>query len=106
MPKAQTERRRHRRILLPEEDLLSCEAVGQPMNGQVSILGPGGMFIRTRHAPPAGSTIAVRVSSDEESFEAECVVRDVTPGGIGVEFTSADGPHSATVKKILTRYKR
>lgn len=106
MPKAQTERRRHRRIRLPEENLLSCQAVGQSLSGQVSILGPGGMFIRTRNVPPVGTTLPVRVWSGEESFEAECVVRDVTPGGIGVEFTRGQGPHTTAVERFLSRHRR
>lgn len=99
------DRRRHMRIAIPEKRLLECEGTSRLLQGQVSVLGLGGMFIRTQAQFPTGTTLGVRVRADGETLETECVVRDVLPNGLGVEFTRRDAQHEQSVKKLMFRYQ-
>ncbi len=99
------DRRRHCRIVIPEKHLLECAGTNRPLNGQVSVLGLGGMFIRTQVHFPVGTTLGVRVNTDGETLETECVVRDVLPNGLGVEFTRRDALHEQAVRKLMSRFQ-
>jgi hypothetical protein len=99
------DRRRHERIVLPEDKLLSCEGVNRPLAGKISVLGTGGMYVRTTSSYPAGTELELRVRSDAETLETSCVVRDVTPGGLGVEFTWVRGTLEEKLKKLMAQIK-
>lgn len=100
------ELRRHQRIRVPEEGLLHCEGVGTPLDGQVSVLGLTGMFIRTRDTHPVGTTLVVRLhGSNEHVIEGQCVVRDVLPGGMGVEFSVISEEDAQALTDLLERLK-
>jgi len=99
------DRRRYDRILIPEDKLLSCEGVSRPLRGKISVLGTGGMYIRTTDAYPAGTELELRIRNDAETLETPCVVRDVAPGGLGVEFTWVRGPVEERLKKLMARIK-
>ncbi len=99
------DRRHHDRIVIPEDKLLSCEGVSRPLTGKISVLGTGGMYIRTTDTYPAGTELEIRIHAEEETFEAPCVVRDVAPGGLGVEFTWVRGPLEEKLKKLMGRIK-
>lgn len=100
----QTDRRRNVRVRIPEDELLTCRSTVPPLTGQVSVLSPTGMYIRTRDRLARGVELALRVSDREGEFEADCVVRDVAPAGLGVEFTTGRGRHTEAVRRILARY--
>jgi len=97
--------RRYERVVIPEDKLLACEGLERALDGLVSIVGLGGMFIRTRESYPVGTVVGVRIRGDGEVVETECVVRDVEPGGLGVEFVRLRGQHEETLKKIVDRFK-
>jgi len=100
------ELRRNQRVRLPEETLLRCEGVGTPLDGRVSVLGLTGMFIRTRDSHPVGATLVVRLHGfDKDIVEGQCVVRDVLPGGMGVEFSVISEKDEQALKRILERLK-
>ena len=99
------DRRRYERIVLSENRLLPCQGISRPLVGQVSVLGTGGMYIRTTNTYPLGTEIELRIQADAEVLDAPCVVRDVTPGGLGVEFTWLRGPLEEKLQKILARLK-
>ena len=99
------DRRRHDRILIPEDKLLSCEGVSRPLKGKISVLGTGGMYIRTTDAYPAGTELELRIRNDGETLETPCVVRDVAPGGLGVEFTWVRSSVEEKLKKLMARIK-
>lgn len=98
------ERRHHDRAVIPEDKLVDCEGVTRPLAGKVSVLGTGGMYIRTRDSYPPGTELELRIRDAAEVLEASCVIRDVTPGGLGVEFTWLRGPLEAKLKKIIARF--
>ena len=97
--------RHYERIRVPEDKLIPCEGVGRPLRGHVSVVGLGGMFIRTRESYPVGTVFDVRLGDGEEAIEASCVVRSVDPGGLGVEFVKLRGKHEQALKKIIDRLK-
>ncbi len=97
------DRRRRERVVIPEEKLLPCEGVNRPLNGKVSVLGIGGMYVRTSDTYPPGTELELRIRANGETLETPCVVRDVTPGGLGVEFTWLRGALEAKLQKIISR---
>lgn len=99
------DRRRRDRIVIPEDKLLSCEGVSRPLSGKVSVLGTGGMYIRTADAYPPGTELEIRIRTETETLEAPCVVRDVAPGGLGIEFTWVRGSLEEKLKKLMARIK-
>ena len=99
------DRRHHERIVIPEDKLLPCEGVNRPLSGKVSVLGTGGMYIRTTDTYASGTELELRIRADGETLETPCVVRDVTPGGLGVEFTWVRGLVEERLKKIIARLK-
>src|SRR2546428_9921122 len=64
------------------------------------------MYIRTRDTYPSGTELELRIRADDQTLETSCVVRDVLPGGLGVEFTWLRGPLEAKLQKILFVLKR
>ena len=100
------DRRHHERVVVPEDRLLPCEGVSRPLAGKISVLGTGGMFIRTTDAYAPGTELELRICADSLTLEAPCVVRDVAPGGLGVEFTWVRGPLEEKLKKIMAQVKR
>jgi hypothetical protein len=99
------EHRHYVRRRLPESQLLVCEGVDRALSGQISILGLGGMFVRTHETYPVGTTIDVRIHAPEEVIETQCVVRDVQPGGLGVEFTRLRGKNEESLRKFLKQVR-
>jgi len=99
------ESRHYTRHLIPEESLLPCEGVNRPLKGQVSVMGLGGMFVRTRESYPIGTALEVRIHAPDDVIDAQCVVRDVLPGGLGLEFTKLRGKHEDVVRTFLERLK-
>ena len=97
--------RHYVRHTIPEEQLLPCEGVNRPLSGHVSILGLGGMFVRTRESYPLGTPLEVRIHAPGDVIDAQCVVRDVLPGGLGLEFTKLRGKHEDGVRKFLEQLK-
>lgn len=95
--------RRFRRHLLPESEWLDCQGVGCELEGLVSVVGPGGVFIHTRQHYPLGRALGLRIRCVEESFEVVSVVRSVVPGGLGVEFMPMDESLAARWSKLLER---
>jgi hypothetical protein len=100
------DRRHHDRVVVPEDKLLPCEGVSRPLNGKISVLGTGGMFIRTTDAYPPGTELELRICADSETLDAPCVVRDAAPSGLGVEFTWVRAPFEEKLRKIIARLKR
>lgn len=97
--------RYYERVRLPDDRMLSCEFVGHGRIGLVSVLGLGGMFVRASDLFPIGTALEVRLSADGEVIETECVVRDIAPGGMGVEFTRLRGVHEQNLKKVISSLK-
>lgn len=83
---AEAEDRRYRRKILDQPEWLECHGIGCQLQGRISVVGLGGVFIRTPQLFPVGSALGVRIRKGEEWLEAVCVVRSHEPSGMGVEF--------------------
>lgn len=96
------DRRKHKRILLPEHQFLPCKGVDPKFEAQVTIIGTGGLFIRTRHTLTMGQTIKLKIEAPALSLEVHCTVRDSNEKGAGVEFQALDHPQQRALNNFLT----
>jgi len=99
--------RRHQRILVPSasEIRVTASAKGARFEGVVTVIGLSGMFIRANSPPSIGSVLYLQVTSPSVSFASECVVRHVTPNGMGVELTSLTPENEQKLKELLFQLK-
>jgi c-di-GMP-binding flagellar brake protein YcgR len=95
------DRRKHRRILLPEHQFLSCKGLDPKFEGQVSVIGAGGLYVRTRHQLTMGQNVRLKVEHPNLILEVEAKVRDVTETGAGLEFNELDPPRQRTLQDFL-----
>jgi hypothetical protein len=49
--------------------------------------------------------LPLRFSAGAEVVEADCIVRDVEPEGIGLEFVKLRGPNEDSLKRILNAFR-
>jgi PilZ domain len=95
--------RLHERILVP--GVRQIQAIsngnGPRLEGVVTVIGLGGMFIRTRTSCPAGSVLNMVLTSSFLSFESECTVRHAGTHGIGVELTQITAENEQKLKTLL-----
>jgi hypothetical protein len=87
MAAAKKERRRHQRVLVPEGRIIRAQGTRPRLEGIVSIIGPGGMFIRTRDSQPCGTVLKLKLKDSTFSFRVLGTVRHVEENGLGVEIT-------------------
>jgi len=92
--------RRHSRILLAPQHVLRCESAALKINGSVTVIGLGGMFVRTASVQPFGTVLKLRVHNSV-IFEAGCTVRSVSENGVGVEFTAMARAEEEKLKNLL-----
>ena len=92
--------RRHSRILLDPQHALRCESATPKINGSVTVIGLGGMFVRTASVQPFGTVLQLRVHNSV-IFEAGCTVRSVSENGVGVEFTAMARAEEEKLKNLL-----
>lgn len=83
---AEVEDRRYPRKILDQPEWLECEGVGCELRGHISVVGLGGVFIRTRNLFPVGRALGLRIRKGKEWLEAVCVVRSNESAGMGIEF--------------------
>jgi hypothetical protein len=104
---SQPDLRRHERILVPGGQAI--RAVGNrdapPLEGIVTVIGLGGMFIRTSGLYPAGSLLNIVLTCSSLSFESVCIVRNSVPNGIGVELTEVTPENEQKLKTLLIQLK-
>jgi len=80
--------RRFLRARVPEEKLIPCQGIGIPLTGQVSVFGPGGMYIRTKESYPVGTELELKLDGYDGPIRVRCRVCEIEPGGLGVEFVA------------------
>ena len=97
--------RRYGRVVIPEEKLMPCLGTSKELTGQVSILGLGGMFIRTKDTFPTGTVLSVRFTFEDITVQTDCAVRYGNERGVGVEFVRLRGLNIDSLQKILMRLK-
>lgn len=85
---------------------IHSNGVGPRLEGTVTVIGAGGMFIRTRDAQPYGETLKLIVEDSLARFDAECTVRHVEENGLGVEITKITPENEQRLRVLLLRLKR
>ena len=73
--------------------------------GVVTVIGLGGMFIRTSKAQPPGTTLWLTLEDPVVTFESECTVRHVAENGVGVEITAITPENERRLRALLLRLK-
>jgi len=102
------DRRRYQRILVPTGHAILARGVnkGHRFEGIVSVIGLGGMFIRTRESFAPGTILQISLTDPITSFDSECAVRDSTETGIGLEITSIEPVAQQKLQFLLRQLKR
>lgn len=102
---AEQDERRYRRKILDQPEWLECQGVGCDLQGQISVVGSGGVFIRTPQLFPVGSALGLRIRKGTGWLEAVCVVRSNEPSGMGVEFMPPRAPLVAHFNELIGQSK-
>jgi hypothetical protein len=101
--------RRHQRILLPGSRLIRVSGVTpekkEEIEGVVTVIGFGGMFIRTPSELPIGTVLRVLLTDLITTLDAECTVRNFALNGFGVEFTRITRENEQKLKALLSSIK-
>jgi hypothetical protein len=99
--------RRHERVLVP--DAVDTHVTGNegtaPLEGVATVIGIGGMFVRTKAARPCGTVLSLVLTARAISIAAEGTVRNVAENGIGVEFTALTPENEQELKKFLLQLR-
>jgi hypothetical protein len=94
--------RRHQRILVPNAvDIHVTGNGGKPLKGVATVIGLGGMFIRTKSTQPCGSVLPLVLTAPTILIAAEGTVRHVGENGIGIEFTALTPENEQELRKLL-----
>ena len=101
------EMRRHERILVPHERWIraSANGTGPELEGRVTVIGLGGMFIRTNRVLAAGAVVHVKLTDPLLTLETDCIVRNVAENGLGVEFARLSAENECKLKDLLSHLK-
>jgi PilZ domain len=111
MIKPNPDPRRHERILVPQACMIQVAGDGKgpqkgpQFEGSVSVMGLGGMFVRTKLPRVPGSVLHVVLTCPNVSLESDCTVIHVTPNGMGVELTSLTPENEQKLKSLLLELK-
>ena len=83
--KREIDLRHHQRILVPEGRKIRAESQGgsHRLEGIVSVIGLGGIFVRTRASEPMGAILRLKLTDSLVTFESDCTVRSVAQNEIG-----------------------
>lgn len=78
---------------------------GPRFEGNVTVIGLGGMFIRTQNIEPAGAVRELMLEDAEATFQCECTIRHVAQNGVGVEITKIAPEDEQQLRTLLLRLK-
>lgn len=101
------EQRRYQRIAVPQGVgiRVSGREGGKVVEGLATVIGPGGMFCRTKDILPPGTVIKLRLTCAAASFEVECSVRHANEHGLGIEFTGLTPENKHALEGILLQLR-
>ena len=98
------ERRRYRRLKSPVQLLVVWKLGSQKYVSKVENLGLGGLFIRTKNPPKAGTNLQLLFNSPEGEVRGLAAVRNCTPGdGMRVAIVSMDPEHRTRLDRWLRK---
>ncbi len=93
------------RLYLTEGQYLPCEGLGFAFAGTITVVGLGGTYIQTDKSYPMGTVLSLRFGTGGDVVEADVIVRDVEPDGIGVEFVKLRGANEDALKRLMDRLR-
>ena len=93
------------RLYLTENHYLPCHGLGFAFEGRISVVGLGGTYIQSDKSYPMGTVLAIRIGTGSDVVEADVIVRDVEPDGMGVEFVKLRGANEDALKRIMDRLR-
>ena len=93
------------RLYLREDHYLPCQGLGFAFEGRISVVGLGGTYIQSEKSYPMGTVLAIRIGAGGDAVEADVIVRDVEPDGMGVEFVKLRGTNEDALKRIMDRLR-
>ena len=104
---AEVNRRRFRRVELPQNRWLACQAMGEGLHfdGEVSVISPGGLFIRSPKVQHVGARLGIKMRNIMDVVEADCVVRNHQDDGFGVEFLDMRPTFQTNLERIIDRLR-
>jgi hypothetical protein len=104
---AQVDLRRHQRILVPGavEIRVAGNGGGPGLEGVATVIGLGGMFVRTKSPQPPGTTLKLALTCLLTSVELECSVRHVAENGCGIEFTAMTPENEEKLRGLLLQLR-
>jgi hypothetical protein len=99
--------RRHQRLLVPPGHIMRVHSrdSGPEFDGNATVIGLGGMFIRSAKTQPPGTVLQVRLEDPVASFDSECTVRHVAQNGMGVEITKISSENEQRLRFLLIQLK-
>ena len=97
-------KRHYERYRLPEQNEIPCEGVNFSLQGYVSVIGLGGLFVRTTENYEFGKRLTLLLHCQEGRVETKAVVRYAAPGGLGFEFVELRGENEHNLQKALRRF--
>jgi hypothetical protein len=102
-----SEGRRHHRILVAPERRTQAVGTGFGLHleGLVTVIGLGGMFVRAKSVTPCGAMLHLETTDPLLSFESDCVVRNVADHGVGLEFAGLTPEDEEKLKHLLELLK-
>ncbi|MBI3404616.1 MAG: PilZ domain-containing protein [Acidobacteria bacterium] len=100
-------RRRFERVSLAENRRLACSALGEGLHldGEVTVISTGGMFIHTAAVQPIGARFDIKMRNIADVVEADCVVRNNEREGFGVEFIDMRPKFRENLERIIERLR-
>ena len=107
MTETQAAGRRYRRAKLPKGLAVAWNCAQARELSRADTVALGGLFIRTSHPQPVGSSVQMAFNLPEGEVRARAIVRTSKPGeGMGVEFVGMDpvarSRLQSTLKRLLT----
>jgi hypothetical protein len=99
--------RRHERLLVPEgvEIRVLSQQREPSVDGVASVVGLGGMFMRTKDTQPSGTILALSLECSTISLEFACTVRYANDSGMGIEFTGLTSENEEKLKGLLRQLR-
>jgi hypothetical protein len=99
--------RRHERMLVPEavEIRVHSQQRAPSVDGIATVVGLGGIFLRTKDTQPQGTVLALSLECSTISVEFGCTVRYSNDNGMGIEFTSVSSENEEKFKGLLRQLR-
>ncbi|MGA3293655.1 MAG: PilZ domain-containing protein [Candidatus Acidiferrales bacterium] len=97
-------KRRYQRIETPKGVWVAWQDKGGAQSvSRVRDLNLGGMFIATPNPSPVGTVVAILLSVPEGEIRGRSTVRNITSGGMGVEFTEMTLQDKTRLNALINR---